>query len=995
MTEPEPPEVPEWYEIPRAEAGVNIRPTNSMEGTDQPPFGDLFTEQISKVLGEIRQFFIDWPAHIKAGLDTGIDWLQTVANLELEWLRSLLHKIVDVTASVFDVSSWVAFLDTAIRSAANLVADSFATVFDWIASLLLGAVTFVEQACNLDLTWLRNLIGTATNWSKLNVNLASKDDFIDGVTYGGTTTNPLMGILFGPLFRIFHACQVFGDTVWHAITTFASAPGAPGAWDTMIATFIAAWNTGVDAILSAWGSSKTHEDFVNPATATEAALKNNPVTGWLFGGGSGGNAWLDLFDPVRRFINQMIQGLRLGYFDTDWIWVPSFTTPTTALPGGDPALTPGSNDGDGGAIAPGVDSSIPAAPTGVSAIPWWDVTVSGFPAGGITYAIAAVKAGVEGPATQVTIFVGTLFPPNSNTHVDLRCNVESGVSYRFYRKVDAAYSATAWRQITVTGSGTLLDPWVDRTPRSGGTVASPKTDAELAAQVVTTVQSTAGAAQATAIGAQSTVDSVIDGSIQVSPDTVPDLPGTKIVTPVPPRNLQVLPSGHVSATAPELLYAPHFGASYGVGDVYTTFSDDVCEVQAASGVVQAVWGNAVGCGVGQLLTFMVDIEWQSLVFQARIADAPVRMQVVAYWDGRPVQVLTLASIVPDTADGTVSLRQMVQIGNGVNGIALRMIVGGGATGGVVRYTVPSVRQATRIASEAIQQVDFQIVTSPINNADATAGASVGSAIQESWDTMHAALGGDGGAGKTPADVADLLSIVNQTAVQALANSTANDQAIINITASLSSAIDAITTLQQKVAVLESQAAEPPPPPPPPPPPQPKMEIFSFTEDHPGWIPPVWATTLHMTAVGGGGSSSGGNSAVNLPGSPGKWATNSIAATTVDIFPGKGGVAATLWAGGSPGQASRVVRSGVAVLNASGGAGAGPPQGAYIGQDLTGRGPSPRTYPIAEGYVATGGGNVSEGRNGAIPGGAGAGVRNFLTNKQTNGARGQVWILAVS
>ncbi|OQZ96911.1 hypothetical protein BST10_10050, partial [Mycolicibacter algericus DSM 45454] len=735
MSSPEPPELPDYYQIPREETGINIRPSGSQEGMGQPPFEDLFTEQISRVLGEIRQFFIDWPAHIKAGLDTVIDWLQTVADLQLEWLRSLLHKIVDTTAAVFDVSSWVAFLDTAITSAANLVADSFATVFDWIASLLHGAVRFAENACNLDLTWLHNVIDDLLGWSTVHVELSSQEDFIDGINDGGF------------------------------------------------------WNNIVDWMLG--GSGSWLDDAIHAIT--------NPINSF--------------FDDVRRFINQMIEPWRIGYFDTNWAWVASLTTPTAALPGGaDPVLTPGTNDGDGGALAPGVNTAIPAAPTNVSAIPFWDILVSGFPAGNITYAIAAVKSGVEGPATHVKTFVGTLFPPNSSTHVDLRWDAVSGASsYRVYRKVDGTYQATGWRLVASPASnGTLLAPVVDSTPRSGGTVAAPKTDAELAAQAV---GEQIDVVDTKAVQAQAKADGFSAGTELVHLNSVPDLPGSKIVTPVPPRNLQVLPSGHVAASAPELLYAPNFGAAYGVGDDRTTFSDGVCEVEAVGGRVQAVYGNAVGCGVGQLITFMMDIEWEDLVFESRVTDTPVRMQVVAYFDGRPVQVLTLASIVPTTGTGGLPepLRQMVQIGNGVNGIALRMIVGGGATAGLVRYTAPSVRQATRIASEAIAQVDFQIVTSPINNAAAQGGASVGSAIQETWDTMHAALGGDGGAGKTPADVAGLLTVINQTAVQALANSNANDQAIINLTASLNSAIDAITTLQQKVAVLESQAAVASPP----------------------------------------------------------------------------------------------------------------------------------------------------------------------------------------
>ncbi|MEB3021318.1 hypothetical protein [[Mycobacterium] crassicus] len=298
MTSPEP---PDWYQIPREETGINARPPGDMSGTGQPPFNDLFTEQIGKVLAEIRQFFADWPAQIKAMIDTGIDWLQTVVGLELEWLRTLSHNVVDTVAAVFDVSSWVAFLDTAITSAANLVNQAFDTVFDWISSLLLGAVSFVESSCNLDLTWLRNLIGTATSWSKTNVDLTSQADFVDGVTNGGTTTNSLMGILFGPLFRIMHAGEVFGDTTWHAITTFTGSP-SPAAWTAMVNAITASWNTFVDAVLSAWGSSKTHVDFPNPAEATEKALQNNPVTGWLFGGSGFGTALKKFSDALWDYL---------------------------------------------------------------------------------------------------------------------------------------------------------------------------------------------------------------------------------------------------------------------------------------------------------------------------------------------------------------------------------------------------------------------------------------------------------------------------------------------------------------------------------------------------------------------------------------------------------------------------------------------------------------------------------------------------------------------
>ncbi|MDD7813701.1 hypothetical protein PP713_14115 [Mycobacterium sp. CSUR Q5927] len=312
-----------------------------------------------------------------------------------------------------------------------------------------------------------------------------------------------------PVLNIGKAVTDFGDACWKAITTFSAAPSASGAWTTMINAINSAWASMVDAILAAWGSPKTHADFASPSMATEAAIKNNPVTGWLFGGSSGNSWWLNLFDPVRRFVNQMVEGLHWGYFDVNWAWVSSLTTPTNQLPGSGTVMTPGRNDDDGGGIAPQVDTSIPAAPTGLAAVPWLDFTVSGFPAGKLTYAVAAMKGSIEGPAVQVTAFAGTLIPPNTSAHVDLGWNaVSDATSYKIYRKVDATYQATDWRLINMVSTAySYLSPYQDKTPRSGGTVAHPKTDAELAAQIVTDVKTTATGAATTAGSAQATASS--------------------------------------------------------------------------------------------------------------------------------------------------------------------------------------------------------------------------------------------------------------------------------------------------------------------------------------------------------------------------------------------------------------------------------------------------------------------------------------------------------
>ncbi|ORA77174.1 hypothetical protein BST28_18820 [Mycolicibacter kumamotonensis] len=338
-----------------------------------------------------------------------------------------------------------------------------------------------------------------------------------------------------PVLNIGKAVTDFGDSCWKAITTFAADPGASGAWTTMTGAINSAWNTMVDAVLAAWGSDKTHADFASLASATEAALKNNPVTGWLWG--NSGTSWLNLFDPVRRYINQMIEGLHWGYFDSNWAWVPSLTIPNSEKPSGNAVMTPGRGD-DTPAISPGVDATIPGKPTGVVAIPWLDLTVPGFPAGNITYAIAAVKGGVEGPAAMVTVFAGTLFPPNCSGRVDLAYSAPTGGadSYRIYREVDDTYAAQAWRLVATpaTDYPALSPPLSDKVTRSDATnVAHPKTDAELSTQVV----------KSTADGANTGVQAIADGINQAITGTT-DTGSAKTaaaikanLTAIPPKNI--------------------------------------------------------------------------------------------------------------------------------------------------------------------------------------------------------------------------------------------------------------------------------------------------------------------------------------------------------------------------------------------------------------------------------------------------------------------------
>lgn len=421
----------------------------------------------------------------------------------------------------------------------------FEMVDDWLQPVLLTgkAGTAFWEAVWHALTAFAEAPGESGAWSTLMSAFNSAwDDLVDDlleawgsakhrddfVRPGTATTaalrnNEWFGWLFSlidanwlqPVLKIGKAVVDFGEALWDAVATYVSNPLAGGAWPALVNALNDAWNDGVDAILLAWNpeTTKTYADFPNPAEATEAILKNNPVTGWLWGSTYSGGDWLSaalspitaFFDSIRKYINQMIEPLSWGYFDSDWLWVVARDTPDTEMPGSDPVLTPGANDGDDGQISPGADSTIPAAPKNVSAIPFWDITVSGFPAGNITYAIAAVKSGVEGPATQVKIFVGTLFPPNSATHVDLRWDAVSGASsYKVYRKADGYSTTTAWRLVASPSSnGTLLSPVVDNVARSSGSVAAPKTDAELAASIVTAVKSTATTAASTASTASS------------------------------------------------------------------------------------------------------------------------------------------------------------------------------------------------------------------------------------------------------------------------------------------------------------------------------------------------------------------------------------------------------------------------------------------------------------------------------------------------------------
>ncbi|MDD7812631.1 hypothetical protein PP713_08690 [Mycobacterium sp. CSUR Q5927] len=260
-------------------------------------------------------------------------------------------------------------------------------------------------------------------------------------------------------------------------------------WDALASTTMT-FPQKIAAVQAAWDVFAAKMGGIQAdQTLTIQKLLNQFFPGLFPDGASPTN----FMDNIRRSINQMIENWHRGYFDVNWQWVTSFTTPTAQLPGGSPAMTPGRNDDDTPAISSGVEETIPGAPTGAVAFPVWDLSVTDFPAGNITYAIAAVKNDVEGPAVMVKAFAGTLVPPNTNGRMDLSYTAPAGGadSYRIYRKVDDTYTtALDWRLVSTPTHDypwLLSQPLSDKTVRTSGVAAHPKTDAELAAQVVSSV----------------------------------------------------------------------------------------------------------------------------------------------------------------------------------------------------------------------------------------------------------------------------------------------------------------------------------------------------------------------------------------------------------------------------------------------------------------------------------------------------------------------------
>lgn len=377
-------------------------------------------------------------------------WFGWLTNLFDDWLQPVLR--IGKAATEFGDSLWHA-VTTFAR--APLASDSWSTLVD----------AFIDA-------WNAMVNAILMAWDPESDR--TYEDFTDPVTAAkkALRSNDWFGWLFDmvddwlqPVLEIGKALTDFGDVVWHAITAFALAPGASGAWSTMIDKMTIAWDAMVDAILLAWNpdTTKTHLDFVNPADATEAALTNNPVTGWLFNG----------LGSARDFVN---------------------------------AVTGGSGNGVWPKPAGGVVDDVP---TGLRYVA--QLNLGGqLPSGNLYYSVTAVVNGVETPASAEVLYFGAgLGTVGMKIKLDWDPYPDA-TEYRVYRRIRSMAGNAASRRIaTVTGS-----TFTDQTTRTAGTEVNPPSGVVRAAQAV-------GAAQATADGIIGNLISVALPNVSAPPN--PDL----------------------------------------------------------------------------------------------------------------------------------------------------------------------------------------------------------------------------------------------------------------------------------------------------------------------------------------------------------------------------------------------------------------------------------------------------------------------------------------
>lgn len=675
--------------------------------------------------------------------------------------------------------------------------------------------------------------------------------------------------------------------------------------------------------------------------------------------------WTDAFNDFMKILTGTWTGTVLD---------PATVQQANAQTEGSASTSQANND-----LVTSIDSTIPNAPTfgwlqgayGVTSSVGNSVPYPGpFQSKFYYYVVTAVKNGKESvpSAEKYAIILG----PATIT-INWTASTTSGVTYNVYRGTEPG------KENLRVAAGLTGTSFTD-SASSAQVSASPGTTAATAGSAVATAQSTANTANSTANTAKSTVDSVIDGSTQVSPDTVPTLPGTKIGSSLPAGVVQAVPSGHVASISPELLWAPNFGAAYGdkTAASNVTFSTGSAKITANS-TTTGIMSNGIAVAQGQIVNVAVTASWTGLSYNTF---APIRFDIVGYLKGKPAILLTLADVELPTSSGSTNFAIVVQVGNDIDALCLRPTVGSNATSGTVTFTNPRASHTPIISSNSIGSVEYKIVTNPIGR-DAQ-DDSIGYALQSTLDTLHQALGGDGQAA-VPADVATLLNITNQTAIQALQKANANAALIAD--------------LQQAVADLQSV-----PPPPPPSTFTPTMRKFASPGSF-NYAIPAGATTLSILCLGGGGASGGGGT-INLPGSPGLW-SNGANVTTWDVATllganvtnitgtvGSGGIAGNSSQGGSTGYGTNSVVNGVAGYpNISGSFGWANGTASSGNPSLTGPGPSPAAVPLPGGFFAYGGGSVGSNTKGAAPGGAGGGAKNFFSDLRANGAPGAVWIVA--
>jgi len=448
-------------------------------------------------------------------------WFGWLTNLFDEWLQPVLK--IGKVATEFGDSIWHAITEFAHEPTAS---GAWSTLMDAITAAWNAMVNAVLAA-----------------WDPDSDSGKTHEDFTDPVTAAteALRNNDWFGWLFDmvdswlePVLKIGKAVADFGEVVWHAISAFALAPGAPGAWSTMVSAIETAWDVFIRAVFVSWGATEEQanakaEAMPSPADATKAAVKNNPVTGWLFGS-SFDDAVESIINalglgPVVEWFTRLINDLEvlfdifhMKYTSAQWSaaltdlmtitigdWAGTVVDPRTvsdanAVTGGSTSTSQANND-----LVTGADASVPHAPTfgllqgavGFGAPAAQSVPYPGFlePPIFLYYVVTAVKAGIESvPSAEKFVMV---IAPGKVT-ITWTASKTTGVTYNVYRG-----TAPGKENIRIA-TGLTATTFTD-SASSATTSATPSTTTARAGSAVAT----------TAAGHQELLDTIV----QVGTDT--------------------------------------------------------------------------------------------------------------------------------------------------------------------------------------------------------------------------------------------------------------------------------------------------------------------------------------------------------------------------------------------------------------------------------------------------------------------------------------------